>query len=168
MTPYVSRAIPSVPKKPTSTGSNASFSSTTNATHKRWVTRTSEPFSFTWRRRKPLLLPLRIANDPDCRPVALLARPRSRFRCHPDGRGGFAPRASHLAVTSDARLSRVRLAEQPVVSFSQGTTATRAASCRTMQCWAAIELDSVHRALTRMLLSDLPSKRRKSPMISSS
>jgi hypothetical protein len=44
---------------------------------------------------------------------------RSRFRCRPSGRGGFVPRASHPAVTSDARLGRVRLAEQPVVSLFQ-------------------------------------------------
>ena len=59
-------AIPSVPKKPTSTGSSASFSSTTNAILKRWATRTSEPFSFTWRRRKALLLPLRIRRSTPC------------------------------------------------------------------------------------------------------
>jgi len=57
---------------------------------------------------------------------------RSRFRCRPYGRGGFVPRASHPAVTSDARLGRVRLAEQPVASLFQGTTATLAASCRTV------------------------------------
>jgi len=41
---------------------------------------------------------------------------RSRLRCRPSGRGGFVPRTSHPAVAGDARLSRVRLAEQPVDS----------------------------------------------------
>ncbi|MDH4136120.1 MAG: hypothetical protein OEW09_05305, partial [Anaerolineae bacterium] len=49
------------------------------------------------------------------------------------GCGGFVPRASHPTVTSDARLGRVLVAEHQVVSLSQGTTATRAASCRTMR-----------------------------------
>jgi hypothetical protein len=48
-----------------------------------------------------------------------------------EGTWRFVPAASHFAVTSDARAGRVRLAEQPVVSLFQGTTATRAASCRT-------------------------------------
>jgi hypothetical protein len=41
------------------------------------------------------------------------------------------PSLAPVGGSGDARLGRVRLAEQPVVSLFQGTTATRAASWRT-------------------------------------
>jgi hypothetical protein len=69
------------------------------------------------------------------------------------------PERSQRAA-SDARLGRIRLAEQPVVSLFQGTTATRAASCRTSELLGgsptenptSLRLDRLGRQLTTRAL----------------